>query len=88
MTKSFQFPVIASGRCSTERMLIKKTYLDCAFAYMTFIQKVYIARYQWQILYKFVGNGDLTQVVYKLLLNSNSFYRLFICITDNTVLSA
>ena len=46
MTKSFKFPVIASGSYSTEKRLIKKTYLDCAFAYMTFIQKGYIARYQ------------------------------------------
>ena len=47
-----------------------------------------IARYSQQTFYEFVGKGDLSQAVPKLLLNSRSFYRLFICITDNVVLSA
>ena len=61
MTKSIQFPVIASaGRRSTERRLIKKTYLDYVFIYRKFILKVPNARCQWKIFYIFVGNGDLT----------------------------
>ena len=43
MTKSFQFLVIASGRRSTERGLIKKTYLDYVCDYKIFIQKVYMS---------------------------------------------
>ena len=46
------------------------------------------SKYQWQILYKFVRKGNFTQLFHKLLLNSNSFYCLFMCITNNVVLSA
>lgn len=35
MTKSFQFPIIASGMRSTERRLIKKIYHENVFAYKT-----------------------------------------------------
>ena len=87
MTKSFQFLVIASGRRSTERGLIKKTYLDYVCDYKIFIQKVYMSDINDKLFTDLLEMKIFHKWSIKYYLIQTLFYRLFICISDNIVLS-
>ena len=87
MMKSFQFLVIASGRRSTERGLIKKTYLDYVCDYKIFIQKVYMSDINVKLFTDLLEMEIFHKWSIKYYLIQTLFYRLFICITDNIVLS-